>query len=133
MPMSVSEQNKHNNEILLFLCGEKKYIPLIKSVEHQVASTSGYTLQINAKSNKQTYYTKKMDIHIKCHLTKKYLVFGHEVGYKHIGSVQVVHNISWLKVVGFAEVVSPCNPNPYSLILMFLHLNGNLQKKNQKI
>lgn len=73
------------------------------------------------------------DIHIKCHLTKKYLVFGHEVGYKHIGGVQVVHNISWLKVVGFAEVVSPCNPNPYSLILMFLHLNGNLQKQNQKI
>lgn len=44
----------------------------------------------------------------------------------------MVHNISGLKVVGFAEVVSPGNPNPYSIILMFLHLNGNLESKNTK-
>lgn len=67
------------------------------------------------------------------YLKQKDLVFGHEVGYKHIGSVQVVHNISWLKVIGFVEVVSPGNPNPYSFILVFLHLNGNLEKQNQKI
>lgn len=67
------------------------------------------------------------------YLIQKNLVLGHQVADEHIRGMQMVNNICWVEMIGFAEVISPSNPYPQSLIHMFLYLNGNLEKKRFRL
>lgn len=56
-------------------------------------------------------------------------MLGGEVQDEDVGSLEVMNSVRWLEVVGFGEVVAPCDTDPYGAVVQALHSDGYLNEQ----
>lgn len=56
-------------------------------------------------------------------------MLGGEVQDEHVGSLEVMNSVRRLQVVGFGEVIAPCDTDPNGVFFHFLYADRHLGKQ----
>lgn len=56
-------------------------------------------------------------------------MLGGEVQHEHVGSLEVMNGVRRLQVVGFGEIITPCDTDPNGTIVQVLHADRYLGKQ----